>query len=65
MIKKIAVDYNATTGEVTEREMTNEEVADLENFQTEIDNNLAFRESALSKLSALGLTDEEITSLIK
>jgi DNA-binding NarL/FixJ family response regulator len=61
---------DAKTGEVTQRNFTTSELADLQvtNEQAEIEKakqeaKLAARESALSKLAALGLTEEEIAAL--
>jgi hypothetical protein len=61
---------DVATGEVTEREQTPEELADNEAFGIEYEAQLAEREakaearkSALSKLAALGLTQEEIDAL--
>ena len=65
-----AVEFNAETGEVLERELTAEELA-----QFEIDKaaataeaaekaaKAAARQSALAKLAELGLTEEEIAAL--
>jgi hypothetical protein len=61
---------DVATGEVTEREQTPEELADNEAFGIEYEAQLAEREakaearkSALAKLAALGLTQEEIDAL--
>lgn len=62
-----AVEVNVETGEVIERELTPEEIADLENdqaeFQAEQEAKAAARASALAKLAELGLTEEEIAAL--
>lgn len=67
---KIAMELNALTGEITSRELTAEELAEKEQMQA---NSIAeqnakeareqARTSALAKLAALGLTEEEIAAL--
>jgi hypothetical protein len=66
----IAVEYNALTNQTNEREMTAEEIAELEVLQAETqaqeaqkEAKAAARESALAKLADLGLTAEEIAAL--
>lgn len=61
---------NAQTGEAVERELTAQEVADLEASQSEwvaqefaAKAKATARESALAKLAELGLTAEEIAAL--
>lgn len=61
---------DAATGEVIERDLTAEELADLENVKAESearkaeqDAKAAARTSALAKLADLGLTAEEIAAL--
>lgn len=61
---------NAETGEVIERELTPEELAELEAsnlaYQASQAEALAKQEartSALAKLAALGLTEEEVAAL--
>jgi len=61
---------NAATGEVIERPLTEEEIAELavmhaeaEVLQAEHDAKVAARESALTKLAALGLTADEVAAL--
>ena len=55
---------NCETGEVIERDETPEELAARQfNAQLEAEA-LATRQSALAKLQALGLTEEEIQSLL-
>ena len=61
---------DGATGETVERDLTAEEIADLETQQAEAearqaeqDAKISARESALSKLAALGLTQEEIEAL--
>lgn len=65
-----AVIIDAETGEVIERELTAEEIADREEMQaeaetqkTEQEAKAAARASALAKLAELGLTEEEIGAL--
>ena len=62
-----AVILDASTGEVIEREFTAEEVAEFEANQiaqlAEEEARLSTRNSALAKLAALGLTEEEIAAL--
>jgi hypothetical protein len=65
-----AMFFDAFTGEVTERPFTAEELAEREQIQAEQeilqaqqDARLAARASALAKLAALGLTEEEIGAL--
>jgi hypothetical protein len=64
------VEINLTTGERIERELNAEELeqrrldqAQAAAQQAEADAKTATRKSALAKLSALGLTPEEIASL--
>lgn len=61
---------NAETGEETWRDYTPEEIAIAEKLQAEAEERIAkaqereaTRQSALAKLAALGLTEEEIASL--
>jgi len=61
---------NAQTGEETWRDYTKEEIVEAQAIQKKIDEQLKailekqkLRESALNKLIALGLTEEEIASL--
>jgi hypothetical protein len=70
MANEKALDYDATTGELVERELTEEETAELKKFQVEakkfndsLEARLSAKESAISKLAKLGLTEEEIASL--
>jgi hypothetical protein len=65
-----AVIYDAATGETTERPLTTEElaqreldIAEAEARQAEQDAKAAARLSALAKLAALGLTEEEVAAL--
>ena len=70
------VDINCTTGEVTERFLTDEEIAESQRAYEIGQANLAAKEaeeaaiaeakaSAEAKLAALGLTAEEIAALSK
>lgn len=61
---------DASTGEVVERAMTSKEVAGLElaiaeqeALLAERESKVVARQSALSKLAALGLTESEIAAL--
>jgi len=65
-----AVIVDALTGEVTERPLTADEIADREAShaeaqarQAEADAKATARESALAKLAALGLTADEVAAL--
>ena len=65
-----AVIFDAATGEVTERPLTADEIADREAMraeaearQAEQDAKVAARESALAKLAKLGLTANEVAAL--
>ena len=57
-------EVNCETGEITERDETPEEIAAREQAAQQEAEALATRKSALSKLQALGLTEEEIQSLL-
>jgi acyl-CoA reductase-like NAD-dependent aldehyde dehydrogenase len=71
MTKKTNVTtIDATTGEVIETVITSEEEAEIEAVsnqfkavQEEIEAKEAARTSALAKLAALGLTEEEVAAL--
>jgi DNA-binding NarL/FixJ family response regulator len=70
MANEKAIDYDATTGELVERELTEEETAELKKFQVDakkfndsIEAKVSAKESAIAKLAKLGLTEEEIASL--
>jgi hypothetical protein len=65
-----AVIFDAATGEVTERPLTADEIAqreldiaEAEARQAEAEAKVAARESALAKLAALGLTADEVAAL--
>ena len=65
-----AVIFDAATGELTERPLTAEEIAQREVMQAELaaeqaeaDAKVTARESALAKLAALGLTADEVAAL--
>jgi hypothetical protein len=72
----MAIEVNCETGEVTERPLTAEEIAQREAMaaqaeadrvarEAEIAATNAAKESAQAKLAALGLTPEEIAALSK
>lgn len=68
--KLTITEANALTGEIIEREITEQEISNLQAFQAEAeaikaeaDAKIAARESALAKLAALGLTQDEINAL--
>lgn len=70
MTKEMIKIHNVKTGEVVEREMTNEEIvnktAKLEAdnaVKAEAEAKATARASALSKLAALGLSADEIAAL--
>ena len=65
-----AIEIDAATGKVTERELTAEEIAEREAMAAEaatqqaaLEAKQAARLSALAKLAELGLTEEEIQAL--
>jgi hypothetical protein len=71
-----AIEVNCTTGEVTERDLTAEEIAQREADQAQAETDRAAAEAeaaavaaakaaAEAKLAALGLTAEEIAALSK
>jgi hypothetical protein len=64
------LDYNGKTGEIIERQLTSEEILEREAMALELEAQKAeaqakahARESALAKLAALGLTQDEINAL--
>jgi hypothetical protein len=66
----IALEVNCITGEANERPLTSEEIADHESMllaeaerQAQAQAKADARESALAKLAALGLTQDEINAL--
>ena len=68
MAKKLtALEIDALTGEAIERELTPEEIAEIEQDYLKYELAKQARESAkasaLAKLAALGLTEEEIAAL--
>jgi hypothetical protein len=67
MLENTITIYDVATGEITERSMTTEEIANLsklaEEDQERVESNKATKASALAKLAALGLTEEEIAAL--
>jgi hypothetical protein len=71
MNKPIVVFHDVKTNEIIEREMNNKEFAQWEldqaaevARQVEQDAKAAAKESALTKLQALGLTEDEIKALV-
>lgn len=66
MSKRMITIHNAETDEIIVREMTDEEIA-IENAPGKYDKEIAeqekIRKSALAKLAALGLTEDEIAAL--
>jgi hypothetical protein len=65
-----ALEIDGITGEVTQRPLTADEIAEREEMaiaeqtrQAEADAKIAARESALAKLAALGLTADEVAAL--
>jgi DNA-binding NarL/FixJ family response regulator len=70
MAKQTALEIDAITGVQNIREMTAEEIAKFQIIvegshaaQEQLNSKIAARESALAKLAALGLTEEEIAAL--
>jgi len=68
--KLTTIIFDAATGETSERPFTEEEIARLAEMQaeqaqreSELEAKALARQSALAKLAALGLTQEEIDSL--
>ena len=66
----MAMIFDAATGEITERPLTADEIAEREAMkaeaeaqQTEAEAKATARESALAKLAALGLTADEVAAL--
>ena len=64
------IEHNVETGEITSREMTKEEIAEVQkakenadNFRAESEAKESAKDSALAKLAALGLTPEEINAI--
>lgn len=55
--------HNIETDEIIEREMNAAEKAQLEKDKLESENKINVRTSALAKLAALGLTEDEIAAL--
>lgn len=70
-MKITEIDYTTTPETVTERDATAEEIAQWEadaiaetNRQSEIDAKIAAKVSAIAKLAALGLTEDEAKAII-
>ena len=64
------IEHNVETGEITSREMTKEEIAEVQkakenadNFRAESEAKESAKDSALAKLAALGLSADEIAAL--
>lgn len=60
-------EINCETGEVVEREMTEEDKAfydTMTEINVEPDERETLKESAITKLKKLGLTDEEIQAIL-
>jgi len=62
--------FNVATGEVTERPYTEKEIAEVKMaeqqaiiFEEKMAAKIAIRQSELAKLTALGLTEDEIAAL--
>jgi DNA-binding NarL/FixJ family response regulator len=62
--------HNVSEGTVTIQAQTDEQIAELEKFSAEMSqieadrqSKIASRESALAKLKALGLTEEEVSAI--
>ena len=67
--QKIVTTFNAVTGEVEQRPYTTEELerekaaqAEVLRQNAELEARLSARQSALAKLAALGLTEDEIAT---
>ena len=58
------IEINCETGEITERDETPKEIAAREQTVQQEAEALATRQSALAKLQALGLTEEEVQALL-
>jgi hypothetical protein len=68
--KKTAYDFNLETGQEVIRDLNESELASMKELEDtikklekEAESKAKARESALSKLAALGLTEEEIAAL--
>jgi DNA-binding NarL/FixJ family response regulator len=68
--KQMSFIYDAQSGESEMRELTPNQIIEREQIKAQIlarqeklESEVAARESALAKLSALGLTEEEIAAL--
>lgn len=60
-------EVNCETGEIIEREMTEEDKAfydTMTEISTEPDERETLKQSAITKLRTLGLTDEEIQAIL-
>lgn len=76
MTKLTRIEVNCATGEQQEIELTNAEIAELDQLKAQAEEEKAQREaeetakaaakaSALAKLAALGLTEAEANALVK
>lgn len=68
--KQIAIQFDVSTQNFIEREITSDEIADIKKINDELESEQKTRESkiaakqtALAKLAKLGLTEEEISAL--
>jgi len=57
------LELDASSGVEVIRELTSEELLEIEQSLTTTSDQIAARNSALAKLAALGLTEEEIAAL--
>ena len=71
MIKPMMRIHNTETNEIIDRELTNEEliqynleIENMERLKTEVNEKVIAKQSALTKLQALGLTEAEVKALI-
>jgi len=71
MTKPTIIFHNAETGEIVERKMNASEIKEFENSGAEFQkiklaeaDKAAAKQSAQAKLAALGLTEEEVASIL-
>ena len=55
---------DSVTGEIVENNFSNEEILQYELEQQKFEQELTIKQSALNKLKALGLTEEEVKSIL-
>jgi hypothetical protein len=55
---------DSVTGEIVENNFSNEEILQYELEQQKFGQELTIKQSALNKLKALGLTEEEVKSIL-